>query len=198
LSIVQGLLKEYGYAALVVVLLLDSSGVPWPTEATLVVAGVAARNGHFSFAFAVLASAFGSALGSSLSYYLGRRMGPTLMRRIAYFFRLTPEHLDKVDAWFKRYGDKAAFFGRFIPFVRNFTGFPSGVGGVDFRKYLLYSVAGYTLYILFALSLGYLGSSLARVIQEFEFLLWIVIPIGLLFVWFRWGRKWHKKLWGKG
>ncbi len=162
------------------------------------VAGVAARNGHFNLALAVAASAFGSALGSALSYYLGRRMGPKLMRRIAQFFRLTPEHMDKVDAWFKRYGDKAVFFGRFIPFVRNFSGFPAGVGRVEFKKYLVYSLAGYTLYISFALSLGYLGSSLARIIQEFEFLLWIVIPAALLFVWFRWGRKWRQKLWGKG
>ncbi|HYF92205.1 MAG TPA: DedA family protein [Symbiobacteriaceae bacterium] len=190
MDIVQSLLETYGDIALVVILFLDSSGVPWPTEATLVVAGIAARNGSLNI-FAAFASVLGgAALGSTLSYYLGRRMGPALMRKIAAFFRLSDDTMAKVDDWFEKHGHRAVFFGRLVPFVRNFTGYPAGVMEVPFGKYLLFSLAGYGLYAAFALSLGYFGTAFAQWVGDFEIALWILLPIALLVGWFKWGRKW--------
>ncbi|MGE5676411.1 MAG: DedA family protein [Mycobacterium leprae] len=194
------LLHTYGYAALVLILFLDSSGVPWPTEATLVATGVAAAAGrqHLSIYLALLAAVVGSLLGSSLSYYLGQRMGPKAMQRIAGWFRLQPQHLDKVDEWFARHGHRAVFFGRLVPFVRNLTGYPSGILGIPFGKYLLFSVLGYGLYCSIALAIGFGGLWLGRLMAEIEVLLWLLIPAVLLFVYVKWGRKWLRKGWGKG
>lgn len=193
------LLGSYGYAALVLILALDSSGVPWPTEATLVVTGGLASRGGINVFLAYLASLVGAGLGSTLSYYLGRKMGPALMRRIASWFRLTPQQLDKVDLWFAKHGHRAVFFGRLVPFVRNFTGYPAGVLGVPFGKYMVMSLAGYGLYCALALSIGYGGLSFLRwFLGEVEFAAWIIFPLALLFAWFKWGRKWLANRRGKG
>lgn len=193
-GVTQALLHDYGYLALIVILTLDASGVPWPTEATLVAAGVAfGEGGPIKVVLAGLSSLGGAALGSVFSYYLGRRMGPALMRRIMGFFRLSAETMDKVDAWFEKYGHRAVFFGRMIPFVRNFTGFPAGVMGMHFGKYMLYSLAGYSLYITFALSLGYGGSAFARLVGDVEIVLAVFIPLALIVLWFKYGRKWVRR-----
>ena len=197
-SILRDLVQHYGFLFLLAVLFADSAGVPWPTEATLVIAGVAIHRGAIHPLLALLGSLTGAGLGSSLSYYLGMRMGPALLRRIGRFFHLGQEHLARVDAWFEKYGDKAVFLGRFIPFVRNLAGYPAGVMRMHFRKYLTFSLAGYLLYILFATGMGFMGNALAGLVQEFEALLWIIIPAGLIIVWFKWGREWAKTLRGKG
>lgn len=193
-GVTQALLHDYGYFALILILTLDASGVPWPTEATLVMAGVAfGEGGWLKVLLAGLSSLGGAALGSAFSYYLGRRMGPALMRRIMAFFRLSNETMDKVDAWFEKYGHRAVFFGRMIPFVRNFTGFPAGVMGMHFGQYMLYSLAGYSLYIAFALSLGYGGASFARWVGDAEIVLAILLPLAAIVLWFKYGRKWVAK-----
>jgi membrane protein DedA with SNARE-associated domain len=197
LGLGEELLQTYGYAALVVILFLDSVGVPWPTEATLVVTGVAARAGHLSFPGALLSVLSGAALGSTLSYYLGRRIGPALMRRVGAFFRLTPAQLEKVDIWFAKHGHRAVFFGRLVPFVRNLTGYPAGAMGVPFGRYMLYTLAGYAAYAAFALTLGYGGTAVAQWVGDLERFLGIAVPLALIVVWFKWGHAWWKRQ-GKG
>lgn len=189
MAVFQVFLNTYGYAALVLILFLDAIGVPWPTEATLVAMGAASHD-LLRLLLIWLGGLTGAAMGCTISYYLGRRMGPSLMRRIAKFFRLKPEHMEKVDEWFAHHGHRAVFFGRLVPFVRNFTGYPAGVMGVPFGKYMLYSLAGYGTYSAFALSLGFGGKAFARWVGDFEILLWIMVPIALLVGWFKYGRKW--------
>jgi membrane protein DedA with SNARE-associated domain len=199
LGVVDMLLQQYSYAALLLILFLDSAGVPWPTEATLVLAGaVAAHTGRIHPLLACVAALGGAALGSSLSYYLGRKMGPSLMQRIAGVFRLTPQHLAKVDEWFAKYGHRAVLVGRMVPFVRNFCGYPAGVAAMPFGKYLLYSLAGYGLYITIALGLGYGGGRLAYLFKQFEYLLWILVPVAAFVLYWKWGRAWVAKRRGKG
>jgi membrane protein DedA with SNARE-associated domain len=199
LGVVQTLLRQYSFAALVLILFLDSSGVPWPTEATLVATGVAVQTtGHPNVLLAWLSGLIGAAMGSSLSYYLGRKLGPTLMNRIAAVFHLTPQHLAKVDEWFTKYGHRAVFFGRLIPFVRNLAGYPAGVAEMPFGKYLLFSVAGYGCYTGLALALGFGGSLVGRWLAELEAMLWIAIPLALLVVYWKWGRAYLAKRRGKG
>jgi membrane protein DedA with SNARE-associated domain len=197
LAVVQGIIHTYGYAALVLILFLDASGVPWPTEATLVGMG-AAVHGWPMLLLAWVSALAGAALGCSLSYYLGRRMGPSLMQRIARFFRLSPETMKKVDAWFTHHGHRAVFFGRLVPFVRNFTGYPAGVMGMPFGKYMLFSLTGYGIYSAVALGLGYGGSAFARWLGDVELVLWILLPTALIIGWLKWGRKWMVQLRERG
>lgn len=195
---IEGLLQDYGYIALVTILILDSCGVPWPTEATLVLTGAAASQGLIHPLLAGAAALTGAAAGSSLSYYLGMRLGPRLMQQIGSFFRLTPDKMAKVDRWFAKHGHRAVFFGRLVPFVRCFTGFPAGVMRMHFGKYMTFTLAGYTVYISISMGLGYGGHSLAKWLGDLEIALWILVPVGLAFAWLKWGRKLMQKQRGAG
>lgn len=198
LGVVQLLLQQYSYVALLLILFLDSAGVPWPTEATLVATGVYAQTGQIHPLLAFVSALGGAAVGSSLSYYLGLKIGPSLMQRIASIFRLTPQHLAKVDEWFAKHGHRAVLVGRMVPFVRNLSGYPAGVAAMPFGKYLLYSMIGYALYMGIALGLGYGGGWLATLFKEVEFLLWFLVPVAAVVLYWKWGRPWLAKRRGKG
>lgn len=198
MSLLEGLLEQYGYIALILVLWLDSFGVPWPTEATLVLTGAAAHAGHINLYLSGIAALSGAVTGSTLSYLVGQRFGPRVIHRVMAQVGLPPQWLDRVDTWFARHGHRAVFFARMVPFVRCFAGFPAGAVGMPFGRYLAYSMAGYSLYIALALLLGYAGLSLAMWLAELELVLYILIPLGGLGAYYRWGRKWLKSLRGKG
>lgn len=192
MAIVEGLLREYGYAALLVILFLDGSGIPWPTEATLVLTGVAAKAGHLNLLTAFGMSLAGGVLGSTFSYVVGRRLGPSFLRSLLKAFMLSPQYIDKVDTWFDKYGDRAVFFGRFIPFVRVLLGYPAGITGMNFTKYILFSAAGYAGYIIFALTLGYAGLSIAQLIGDLEIVLTVLGIFAVVVLWVKYGQKGRK------
>jgi len=78
---IEQLISSYGLIILVLVLFLDGAGLPWPTAATLVLAGVAANAEHYSLFLAFGASLLGACGGAATSYQLGRRPGRSLVRR---------------------------------------------------------------------------------------------------------------------
>lgn len=197
MGVIEALLGQYGYAALLLIMLLDSSGVPWPTEATLVLTGAAAQAGHLNLWLAGAAAMAGATLGSTFSYLVGRKFGDRVMRRVASFFYLTPARMDRVEAWFARHGHRAVFFARLVPFARCFAGFPAGAMRMPFATYALYSLLGYLLYVALALGLGFGGLSLALWIGEIEILLWILLPLGLFIAYLKWGPKKGKSQGGK-
>lgn len=197
MSALQVLVREYGYLSLLITLFLDGSGLPWPTEATLVLAGLAVKAGHMRWFLSWGAALLGGTAGSALSYYLGARLGHDSLRNLMGTLRLPASTLDKVDAWFERHGDRAVFFARFIPFVRVLVGYPAGITGMDFRRYMLFSMAGYALYIALTLGLGYAGLSLAHFIGDADVVLSVFGTLFAVIAWFKWIRPRLKRRSGR-
>lgn len=197
MSALQVLVREYGYLSLLITLFLDGSGLPWPTEATLVLAGLAVKAGHMTWLLSWGAALLGGTAGSALSYYLGARLGHDALRNLIGTLRMPVSTLDKVDAWFERHGDRAVFFARFIPFVRVLVGYPAGITGMDFRRYMLFSMAGYGLYIALTLGLGYAGLSLAHIIGDADLALSVFGTLFAVIAWFKWIRPRLKRRSGK-
>lgn len=198
MSALQVLLREYGYLALLITLFLDGSGLPWPTEATLVLGGLAVKAGHLTWPLTWGAALLGAAAGSAFSYYLGARLGHEFLRSIFSTLHMPSSTLDKVDEWFERHGERAVFFARFVPFVRVLVGYPAGATGMNFHRYMLFSTAGYAAYIALTLGLGYAGLSLARVIGDADVALSLFASIFAVVAWFKWVRPWLRRRNGKG
>lgn len=160
LGTIQALMAEYGYLAIWFILLLDSLGIPLPTEASLLFAGAMIRT-KAMFAPMVLATALAGALCGSLgSYWLGRRGGERLLHRLIRFFRIPAHRADQMQTWFERHGNRAILFARFIPFVRCLIGFPAGMMGMPLRNYIIYTLIGYAGWITLSLALGFGGMAL--------------------------------------
>lgn len=192
------LLREYGTLGLLLILFLDGSGIPWPTEATLVMAGVAIRTQHLHPLLAYGAAVLGGVGGSMVSYSLGRLLGRRFLERIFSVTRLPKNLIAQGESWFLTHGERAVFFARFIPFVRVFIGYPAGVMGTPFPRYVLFSAAGYACYIALGMGLGYAGLSFAQIIGDAGLVIWIFGIIGLIYAWFKWGRPLARRMRGKG
>ena len=127
----------------------------YPGEWGLMLCGAIAGAGRADlvplFAIAWLVSA----VGDSITFLLGRRLGRPFLLRSGRGIGLTDERLAGVDRWFDRYGPLAACFGRLLPLVRPFGPFLAGASRLDYRRFLPWNVLGCLLFALVFVGLGY-------------------------------------------
>ena len=91
-------------------------------------------------------------------------------------FHLTPEKLNRAEAWFDRYGDWAVFFGRVTPVVRSFVSIPAGVFRVPFGRYTVLTLAGSALWCFALAGVGWaVGSSYESFHRDFGYVEYVVV-----------------------
>ena len=161
------LLSQYGYLGLFGLLMFGIVGVPVPEETLLTVAGVLVYRGHLRLEPTLLAAFLGSACGITVSYGLGRGVGRVVTRRLGNFVRVTPEQIERVEAWFERVGHWGLLWGYFLPGIRHLTALVAGATKLRYRDFALFAYSGALLWSLTFISLGTLaGRHWERVYAE--------------------------------
>lgn len=148
-------ISQYGYAGLFVLLVLGVVGLPIPDETLLVFSGYLISTGRFRPLFAFVAAFSGAVCGISTSYVLGRTLGHAAVERYGRFVHVTPERVERVHQWFKRFGEWLLTVGYFIPGVRHFTALVAGMSGLEFRVFALFAYLGAFVWVSSFLCLGY-------------------------------------------
>ena len=179
----NGLVAAYGnwiYLILFVIIFCETGLVvaPFlPGDSLLFVAGALASSGsmdvHGLFALLVLA-AF---CGDNSNYWIGRFLGPRLFR---YKGWLKQENLDRTHAFMERHGPKAIVIARFVPVVRTFVPFVSGLGRLTYLRFLGFSVLGALLWVGLLLSAGYFFGNLTVVKNNLSAVLLLIVGLSIL------------------
>jgi membrane protein DedA with SNARE-associated domain len=172
-------ITQYGYAAIFCLLMLGIVGLPIPDETLLTFTGYLVYRGNLSLALAFATALAGSCCGISISYWLGRSFGMALIHRYGRYARITPEHVEKAHAWFRKVGHWGLTFGYFVPGVRHLTAYAAGMSGLEPPQFGLFAYSGACLWVSAFLALGYfLGDRWQAVEQNVDHYL-KAIGIGL-------------------
>ncbi len=135
-------IEQLGYFGVFLAMGLESACIPLPSEIIMPFGGYVAWKGGLTLVGVTVAGTLGCLVGSLVLYYIGLFGGrPVLIRYGKYIF-IREKELDRADAWFTRYGDRAVFFSRMLPVVRTFLSLPAGVVRMDVKKFSLYTTAG--------------------------------------------------------
>lgn len=105
-------LSSYGYFFLVVIVGIESFGIPLPGETALVTAAALAALGRFNIVAVVAAAAAGAIMGDNAGYWLGREGGLPFIRRYGRYVRLDEQKIDRVRHFYAQHGAKTVFIGR--------------------------------------------------------------------------------------
>lgn len=151
---IEGLFENYGYGVLFVGLLLEFIALPFPGETSMAYAGYLAYEGSLSFWPLIVLAFLGTTIGMSITYWIGRRVGLPFIERYGKWLLLKPDKFALTQRWFVKYGYMLIFVGYFIPGVRHFTGYFSGITAVPFRKFALYAYSGALFWVILFISLG--------------------------------------------
>ncbi len=139
---IHTLIVQYGYIAIFVLMLLEGSTVPVPSEVVLPLAGIFIANGTLNFVLVYLAALLGSIGGLAVDYYIGYFIGKDVVYKHLRLFHVTQERLDSFDAWFARNGFAAVFLSRLVPVIRTIMSFPAGFARMNQKKFFGYSALG--------------------------------------------------------
>jgi len=168
------LVAQYGYLAVLVIVGLESTGVPLPGETTLVAAALYAGATHnLNIVGVVIAAALGAIIGDNLGYLIGHWGGYRLLIRYGRYIRLSEKRIKIARYLFLRYGGEVVFFGRFTAILRTYAAFLAGTTRMPWRRFLLFNAAGG---IAWATIYGGGAYLLGRQIE------WLSGPIEIVFV----------------
>ncbi|MDD4049944.1 MAG: DedA family protein [Candidatus ainarchaeum sp.] len=169
-----------GHLLVFLLMTIESSFIPFPSEIVMVPAGTFAYVGNLNIFLVILLGTLGSVFGAlinySIGYYLGRRY---LLRHQRIFF-INVSHLEKAEFFFKKYGSSATFFARLIPVVRQYISIPAGFSKMPLKNFILYTFLGSFLWVSFLTILGYkLGEEISKSVLNYFNVLMIVL-VGLV------------------
>jgi membrane protein DedA with SNARE-associated domain len=137
-------LKTAGYPVIVLLMTMESSVLPLPSEVIIPPAAHLADTGQIPLGFAgiVLAGMAGSWLGATIVYWLARVAGRPLVVRYGRFVLFPPEKLEKAERWSAHYGAMGIFISRLLPVVRHLIGIPAGIVRLNYWKFSLFTLLG--------------------------------------------------------
>jgi membrane protein DedA with SNARE-associated domain len=144
----------YGYAAIFLLMLLESACIPFPSEVTMMVGGWYAADGRLSFFWVVVAGVLGNLVGSWLAYWGGRTLGRGFLDKYGRYVLIRSHDIDRAEVWWERRGEAATFFSRLLPVIRTFISVPAGMARMPFGRFTLYTFLGV---IPWTLGLTWLG-----------------------------------------
>lgn len=136
------IINSLGYAGVAVLSLLESAGIPIPSEIVLPFSGFLVASGHFNFWVVVILATLANYIGSAILYWIGYSGGRWILDRYGKYVLIREHDIKIGEAWFHRHGSKAAFFGRLLPVVRTFISLPAGISRMNFKKFSLYTMLG--------------------------------------------------------
>jgi membrane protein DedA with SNARE-associated domain len=153
-----------GIFVVLALMIINSCGLPFPSEVIMPVAGVLAATGHFNIVLVIATGIVGSLIGAFIAYSLARRFGRPLLLGPGRRIGISPGHLDLADRWFARFGLPTVFFGRMVPVVCTYISFPAGLAKVQPGWFGVLSLLGSTIWITFLGVLGYeVGANYTKV-----------------------------------
>jgi membrane protein DedA with SNARE-associated domain len=173
-----GLLAHYGYLAVVVLIGLESMGVPLPGETMLITAAIYAGSTHrLNIGLVILAAVAGAILGDNLGYLIGREGGFRLLRRYGHRVGISEARLRLGQYLFRRYGGRVVFFGRFVAVLRALAALLAGVNHMPWPRFLTFNAAGGFCWAMVYGIGGYaFGRELDRVTGPFR---WVLVALAV-------------------
>jgi membrane protein DedA with SNARE-associated domain len=164
LQTLQDALHVWGYPAVALFIMIESSGIPFPGETMLLLASfLAAIDQQLQLPIVIACAALGAIVGDNCGYLLGRYGGRPLVERFGRYVFLKVDHLERAERFFARHGNKTVFFGRFVAVLRAWAAFLAGVNRMRWSAFLVYNAAGG---IVWATLVGLLGYLAGRVFHD--------------------------------
>ncbi len=145
---------NWGYFGIILLMAMESSIFPVPSEVVIPPAAFLAAQGHLSFSGVVIAGTVGSYLGSAITYWVSRALGRPLIMRYGKYFLLSPDKITRAEIWLARYEAGGIFFARLLPVIRHLISIPAGIVRMNFWTFSAMTIVGSAIWCYILSVLG--------------------------------------------
>jgi membrane protein DedA with SNARE-associated domain len=159
----------WGFILIFVLMAIESSVVPLPSEVVLIPAGFLVHRSELSFgdpvmdfAVAVLCGMTGSLAGAYANYFVSLFVGRPFILRYGKYFFVKPRVFSRAEEIFLEYGDISTFVGRLVPVIRHLISIPAGISRMPIFRFSFYTLIGAGIWSAILLWIGYYIGTLAE------------------------------------
>ncbi len=146
---------DWGYGGVVLLMAMESSIFPVPSELVVPPAAIlAAQGGSMSVPGVILAGTFGSWLGSAITYWVAYFVGRPVVMKFGKYFFMPPSKVERAERFMHRYEGGGIFFARLLPVIRHLISIPAGIIRMGFLKFSVLTVIGSALWCWVLAALG--------------------------------------------
>lgn len=197
-TLIQWLLDTIGamgYPGIVLLMAMESSIIPVPSELVMPPAGYLAFQGKMNMTAAILCGTFGSLLGAYANYFASHYLGRPLILKYGKYVLIPPDKFERVERFFLQHGEISTFIGRLLPVIRHLISIPAGVAGMNHFRFSLYTLLGAGLWCTILTLIGYgIGENQQLIMQySHKALLWVVLFCGVLVALYIWRQRRQNK-----
>ena len=187
--------KGLGYTGITILMAIESSFIPLPSELVIPPAAWLASEGQLNIYLVVFSGVLGSVIGASVNYVISMWLGRFVIyklsdHKVAHFFHVTKEKVEKVELFFLKDANYSTFIGRLIPVVRHLISIPAGFSKMNYKKFMLFTTLGSFVWVSILAILGYVAGSNQELLSKYyKELTWALLFIGLIWIYFTFIRK---------
>ena len=161
------LIFDWGYLGIFIMMAIESSFIPFPSEIVLIPAGYLASQGEMDITYIMMSAVLGSLVGAFVNYYLAFTLGRKFLLRYGKYFFISHEALQKMEHYFKKHGHISTFTGRLIPGIRQLISIPAGLAKMNLLEFTVFTTLGAGIWALILTLLGYYIGENQELIKEY-------------------------------
>lgn len=155
INMIVEIVGTLGYVGIFIMMFLESSFFPFPSEVVMIPAGYLVFKGEMNAIIAVLCGIGGSLAGALFNYYLALKLGREFLIRYGKYVFFTEETMQKVETFFIKHGPISTFVGRLITIVRQYISLPAGLARMNLTKFCIYTSLGAGIWVVILTFIGY-------------------------------------------
>jgi len=157
-----------GYPGIFLLMAMESSVIPVPSELVMPPAGYLAQQGQMNIWIAILMGTVGSLVGAYANYFAAHYLGRPLVLKYGKYVWITEEKFAKVETFFKDHGEVSTFIGRLLPVVRHLISLPAGLAGMNHWKFSFYTLLGAGMWVTILTYIGYFIGANQELIMKYS------------------------------
>ena len=183
---------QLGYPGIVMLMALESSFFPFPSEVVIPPAAYLASSGKMHLGMVIFCGTLGSLLGAVFNYWIALKFGRPFLERYGKYLLVSHSALEKADRFFERHGHISTFIGRLLPGIRQYISLPAGLAHMGIFTFCAATVLGAGLWVTVLAGLGFwFGRNEQQVLQNLNWVTLILAAGCGVIVFFYW-RKWQR------
>jgi membrane protein DedA with SNARE-associated domain len=157
-----------GYPGIFLLMAMESSVFPVPSELVMPPAGYLAHQGQMNIWVAILCGTIGSLFGAYVNYFAAHFLGRPLVLKYGKYVWITEKKFARVESFFREHGEVSTFIGRLLPVVRHLISLPAGLAGMSHVKFSLYTLLGAAIWVTILTFIGYFIGANQMLIMEYS------------------------------
>lgn len=166
-----------GYPGIFLLMAMESSVIPVPSELVMPPAGYLAYQGKMNMGIAILCGTVGSLAGAYANYFASHYLGRPLIIKYGKYVLIPPDKFERVERFFLQHGEISTFIGRLLPVVRHLISIPAGLSGMNHLRFSLYTLLGAGIWCSILTLIGYYIGEKQELIMQYahKAVVWVVL-----------------------